>query len=297
MKKMFCFFFLFLFTVSAWPVTSYETLAKKAANHYENRAWRESLAIYDLMLDMKPRVTDVYIQAILASSLLEDNSSVMKYVEGSEKNGIPLEDIFKGVDAKARRMSNSGIYENMLRLIKEKQPWFSKLVNNYLLNFYQFRNDASKTLIIADELLVSSPDNVEYLKAKANAFFILGNDSSAITIYKNILTVEATDFDAASFLGNFYAQQGMDKLRSIDEDFGKISSPTRMQYHDFREQKREVIANEIDSAKIYLNLAFQQKKTPYLQEVITQLESLSDRLSYPAGKTNVFSRIKKSKQE
>ena len=213
-------FFLFCsIAFSAFAEMPYRTVLRKADDHFANKEWQEAVTMYDVLLERRPGRVKTYVDAVVASAMMNDSSSIMQYVVRSEMQGLSLDSLFTGIDVLSRSIGQSGIYEQVLLLVKEQQPWFTRVTNNYLLGYYVFRHDAEKILAVADELLSVMPGQINYLKAKADALLLLGNDTAAVEVQKTILDIDSLNFDANLFLGSYYAIKGQEKLKSIDQQY------------------------------------------------------------------------------
>ena len=249
-------FFLFCsIAFSVFAEMPYRTVLRKADDHFVNREWQEAVAMYDVLLERRPGRVKTYVDAVVASAMMNDSSSIMQYVVRSEMQGLSLDSLFTGIDVLSRSIGQSGIYEQVLLLVKEQQPWFTRVTNNYLLGYYVFRHDAEKILAVADELLSVMPGQINYLKAKADALLLLGNDTAAVEVQKTILDIDSLNFDANLFLGSYYAIKGQEKLKSIDQQYLEDSNGLSISASVYKEEKRQVIDDDIACAKKYFTIA------------------------------------------
>ena len=289
-------FFLFCsIAFSAFAEMPYRTVLRKADDHFVNREWQESVAMYDVLLERRPGRVKTYVDAVVASAMMNDSSSIMQYVVRSEMQGLSLDSLFTGIDVLSRSIGQSGIYEQVLLLVKEQQPWFTRVTNNYLLGYYVFRHDAEKILAVADELLSVMPGQINYLKAKADALLLLGNDTVAVEVQKTILDIDSLNFDANLFLGSYYAIKGQEKLKSIDQQYLEDSNGLSISASVYKEEKRQVIDDDIACAKKYFTIAARVRSNKYLSEQLSMLSGLSDELPQSSGVIRPF--LKRLKQE
>lgn len=231
-------FFLFCsIAFSVFAEMPYRTVLRKADDHFANREWQEAVTMYDVLLERRPGRVKTYVDAVVASAMMNDSSSIMQYVVRSEMQGLSLDSLFTGIDVLSRSIGQSGIYEQVLLLVKEQQPWFTRVTNNYLLGYYVFRHDAEKILAVADELLSVMPGQINYLKAKADALLLLGNDTAAVEVQKTILDIDSLNFDATLFLGSYYAIKGQEKLKSIDQQYLEDSNGLSISASVYKEEK------------------------------------------------------------
>lgn len=279
----------------ALGVMPYRTVLRKADDHFVNAEWRDALALYDTLLERRPGRVKTYVDAVVASAMLGDSTAIMRYVVRSEMQGLSLDSLFSGIDVLSRSIGQTGAYEQVLLLVKSEQPWFTRVANNYLLGYYEFRRDAEHTLAIADELLAVMPRQVSYLKSKANALLLAGQNDSAAVVQQSILQIDSLDFDANLFLGSYYAVKGEERLDSIDERYletlGRSAQPVLL----YREEKREVLDTDIARARHYFTVAMGIRNNRYLSDQLARLEALTDELPQSGG--TAIPLLKRLKQE
>lgn len=277
---------LFLFCATLlpmWGEQPYRTVLRKADDYFVNAEWRDALAMYDTLLERRPGRVKTYVDAVVASAMLNDSAAIMQYVVRSEMQGLSLDSLFTGIDVLSRSIGQTGVYEQVLLLVKSEQPWFTRVANNYLLGYYEFRRDAVHTLAIADELLAVMPRQVNYLKSKANALLLAGDSEAAVEVQKSILQIDSLDFDANLFLGSYYAVKGQERLDSIDTRYLEEVGQPPVQASYYREAKREVLASDIASARRYFTAAVQRQSNRYLTDQLARLDRLTDELPQLSG--------------
>ncbi len=268
---------------AAWGEQPYRTVLRKADDYFVNAEWRDALAMYDTLLERRPGRVKTYVDAVVASAMLNDSAAIMQYVVRSEMQGLSLDSLFTGIDVLSRSIGQTGVYEQVLLLVKSEQPWFTRVANNYLLGYYEFRRDAVHTLAIADELLAVMPRQVDYLKSKANALLLAGDSEAAVEVQKSILQIDSLDFDANLFLGSYYAVKGQERLDSIDTRYLEEVGQPPVQASYYREAKREVLASDIASARRYFTAAVQRQSNRYLTDQLARLDRLTDELPQLSG--------------
>ncbi|WP_455498722.1 tetratricopeptide repeat protein [Coprobacter sp.] len=270
-----------------------EKLYRKAEAHFNNREWGEALSMYNILLAENPKEVKLYVSSVVAASYLEAPQSIMHYVELSERNGVPLDSLFVGVDALTMKLQKSKMYENMLLLIKREQPWLKKLINTYLIRFYRFRNEAPHIVEISDELLTMFPDDERLLKLKGDALLEQGEDVKSFDCYKQIYRKDSTNRDALIFLGNFIYSRGTEQLKELEMRYDSLPSPTRMQYATYKWEKNKILNTDFREAAYYLEKADKQYTTPYLRKT---LYSIYTRLA-EVGKAEMISNESKSQKK
>lgn len=268
---------------AAWGEQPYRTVLRKADDYFVNAEWRDALAMYDTLLERRPGRVKTYVDAVVASAMLNDSAAIMQYVVRSEMQGLSLDSLFTGIDVLSRSIGQTGVYEQVLLLVKSEQPWFTRVANNYLLGYYEFRRDAVHTLAIADELLAVMPRQVNYLKSKANALLLAGDSEAAVEVQKSILQIDSLDFDANLFLGSYYAVKGQERLDSIDARYLEEAGLPPVQATRYREAKREVLAADIAAARRYFTTAAQTRSNRYLNDQLARLDGLTAELPQLGG--------------
>ena len=114
-------FFLFCsIAFSAFAEMPYRTVLRKADDHFANKEWQEAVTMYDVLLERRPGRVKTYVDAVVASAMMNDSSSIMQYVVRSEMQGLSLDSLFTGIDVLSRSIGQSGIYEQVLLLVKEQ---------------------------------------------------------------------------------------------------------------------------------------------------------------------------------
>ena len=58
--------------------------------------------MYDVLLERRPGRVKTYVDAVVASAMMNDSSSIMQYVVRSEMQGLSLDSLFTGIDVLSR---------------------------------------------------------------------------------------------------------------------------------------------------------------------------------------------------
>ena len=75
--------------------------------------------------------------------------------------------------------------------------------------------------------------------------------------YEKVLMLDGDNLQANIFLGNYFYLQAEKERKKLDDDFKKITSPTRMQYARYRNGLSDVLTNSYSKAKTYLQRVLQ----------------------------------------
>lgn len=260
-------------TCSLYAEVLNEKLYRKAEDHFKNKEWAEALSMYNILLNENTQKVDLYVSSIVAASYQDMPQSVMHYVELSERNGVSLDSLFVGVNTLTKTLRKSGIYEDLLLLVKKEQPWLKNLINTYLIRFYRFRNDAPRIVEISDELLKTTPNDEKLLKLKGDALLEQGENIRSFDCYWQIYEKDSTNRDALIFLGNFIYSRGTEKLKDLEMRYDSLSSPSPRQLAIYREEKKEILDTDFREAAFYLEKAEKQYTTPYLRRTLYAIYS------------------------
>ena len=84
-----------------------------------------------------------------------------------------------------------------------------------------------------------------------------GKEKDAMKTCEKVLMLDANNLQANIFLGNYYYLQAEKDKKKLDDDFKKITSPTRMQYARYRNGLSDVYTTNYSKAKNYLQRVLQ----------------------------------------
>lgn len=196
---------LFNLPVNAQVKSDYNTLAVKAQRFYDFGDWKSALAMYELILMQRPDDTRSYASACISAGMAADSLRQISLMERAEKNAIPIDTLLSAVRSQAIYLSEPNVYIDFLNRVRRAQPWTSRMIDVRLLDFYIFRADNDMVIVTASKLLASTPDNINFLAALANAYSEKGDYTKSMDCYKKILSVDSKNIHALLSLGNYYA--------------------------------------------------------------------------------------------
>lgn len=122
---------------------------------------------------------------------------------------------------------------------------------------YKDKRDYDKAYLFYKEFLQYSPEDVPTLVACAEMQMMRGKENDAVSLYEKALMLNPDNLQANIFLGNYYYLQAERAKNKIEEDYKKITSPTRMQYASYRNGLSKVFSIEYVKAKSYLQKVLQ----------------------------------------
>jgi len=199
--------------------TPYTTLDERAQRAFSHAEWASAAALLDLMLEQRPETPSVYGQAIVSNAMRADTTEQMRLLEKALSNRIPFDSVFSQVKQWSFHIGNFRVYEDFLLQAQEAHPWMKRTVNATLLKFYDFRCNGNKIITCAQAMLDGAPDNVTFLSSLAKGYMLTGCHNEAMQIYRKILQIDPSNYNALLTLGNWLAMHpdGADNGRSYLE--------------------------------------------------------------------------------
>ncbi len=122
---------------------------------------------------------------------------------------------------------------------------------------YKEMRNYDKAYLFYKEFLQRHPKDVPALVYCAEMEMMRGQEKDALKTYEKVLMLDADNLQANIFLGNYYYLQAEKDKKKLEEDYKKITSPTRMQYACYRNGLFDVFTNSYGKAKAYLQRVLQ----------------------------------------
>jgi tetratricopeptide (TPR) repeat protein len=132
----------------------------------------------------------------------------------------------------------------------------SRLINE-LATYYKKKRNYDKAYLFYKEYLQRYPEDVPALVSCAEMEMMRGKEKDALKTYEKVLSLDADNLQANIFLGNYYYLQAEKDKKKLDDDFKKITSPTRMQYARYRNGLSGIFTTNYSKAKTYLQRVLQ----------------------------------------
>lgn len=126
-----------------------------------------------------------------------------------------------------------------------------RLADVLAVHYKEMRN-YDKAYLFYKEFLQRHPEDVPALVSCAEMEMMRGKEKDALKTYEKVLMLDADNLQANIFLGNYYYLQAEKDKKKLEEDYKKITSPTRMQYARYRNGLSDVFTNSYGKAKAYL---------------------------------------------
>lgn len=220
----------------------YSKIESRASRFFNQQEWASASAMYDLMIDRKPSVCENYGYAIVSAGMRNDTLAQISLMDRSLNSHVPLDSLFQSVKEVSFSIGESSLYEDFLIRIKAQHQWLARGVDNYLLEYYVFRNNAPQVIKYSRSMLDGASDNIKFLTYLANGLMQEGQTAEAIETYEKIININPDDYNALLQVANYF----------------QLTATT--------DKSRKTALN-------YFERAQKIKSTPYIEKAISQLRN------------------------
>lgn len=117
---------------------------------------------------------------------------------------------------------------------------------------YKKNRNYDKAYLFYRELLQKQPDHIDYLVSCAEMQVGRGHEKEAVGIYEQILQLDGDNLAANIFLGNYYYLMAEKEKEQLENDYKKLSAPTKMQYANYRDKMSQLFSNAYRRARVSL---------------------------------------------
>lgn len=157
--------------------------------------------------------------------------------------------------------------------VDKNSPVCPKLANEMAAAFKKNRN-YDKAYLFYKELLQKDPGNVSYLEACAEMQVCRGQEKDALRIYEQLLKIDSDNLAANIFLGNYYFLMGEQEKKKMENEYKKISSPTKMQYARYRDGLFRLLSTEYEKARVSLQKVVQKFPSTEAKKTLDKILSI-----------------------
>ncbi|MDE6396885.1 MAG: hypothetical protein K2K84_06415 [Muribaculaceae bacterium] len=185
--------------------SEFDRLERKASLFFSNAEWRNANAMYVLMLEQRPDDRAVYSRAIVSNIMAGDTARALKLIPLAMSNLIPIDTVLTEVQQTSFSIGRGELYEHFLLKTRETYPWYSRVVNNYLLAYYDFRSNGPELVRYASMMLEGLPSDLRLLRLLARGQMLSGRTDSAVKTWNRIIDLYPDNYDTLLDLANFYA--------------------------------------------------------------------------------------------
>ncbi len=188
--------------------TDYERLEGKAVRFFDNGEWASANAMYLLMLEQQPRRVSTYGNAVVADIMAGDTAQALAMVPRAMSYEVPLDTLLHHVRQTSFSIGRGDLYEHFLLDIKGAYPWLSRVADNYLMQYYAFRQNGPELIKYAETMLAGLPDNLGFLRMLAHGRMLDGDSTGAETAWLRAVALYPRDYDTVLDLANYFDASG-----------------------------------------------------------------------------------------
>lgn len=193
---------------AATPSRSLTDLGKKAERFFDQKEWASASAMYSLMIDQRPDSARLYGPAVVAAGMRRDATGQRELLRQALHAKVPLDSLFRYVEASGFGLGRADLYECFLKLAAETEPWMSRKIDAALLDYYSFRRDGAAMVEYSRKLLAGVPDNELFGLRLAEGLLIEGRDSEAAQAFERVLSSHPESLTALLYLGEMALARG-----------------------------------------------------------------------------------------
>lgn len=188
--------------------TGYATTAAKAERFFANAEWPSACAMYILMLEERPDCSSTYSAAVVANTMAGDTAQAIALVPRAMSHGVAFDSLLSGVRDRCFSIGHGDIYEHFLMDIKGHYPWLARVSDNYLMQYYDFRQNGPMLIRYARLMLDGMPENRRFKRMLARGLMLDGRTTEAVATWTDIVEAHPDDYDTLLDLGNYYDATG-----------------------------------------------------------------------------------------
>lgn len=203
MKRIFIVFLTLLSALTSFALDN-ATVRLRADRYFSQNEWPSASAFYTLLLEQDKECTDMFGKAIVSSLMIPDTAAVLRFTNDAIDRHVPFKSLFGTVKSESFSIGLENAYENYLILVKDNYAWMTRTVDNSLMEYYTFRKDGKNMIKYASIMLEGLPESVNFLSILAQGYLLDGQTDKAVETYCKILDIDATNYDALLYLGNYY---------------------------------------------------------------------------------------------
>lgn len=126
-----------------------------------------------------------------------------------------------------------------------------------LATYYKSVRNYDKAYLFYKDFLQYHPEDVPAIVLCAEMQVMRGQEKDAVKMYEKVLKLDANSLQANIFLGNYYYLEAERDKKMLEDEYKKITSPTRMQHARYRNGLSDVFSNNYSKAKDYLQRVLQ----------------------------------------
>lgn len=191
-----------------------KSIERKALQFYDQQEWASASAMYDLIIDGQTPSPSDFGHAIVSAEMQNDTAAAMSLTEKSAARQIDIDSVFHHVRSLSFEQGMTSLYEGYLLQVKHHIPWMRRVADNYLMDYYTFRNNGPMMISYSELMLRGLPNNIKFLSTLARGYMIDNQPEKAVEVYCHILEADPNNYEVMLTLGNYY----LDRYRADTGD-------------------------------------------------------------------------------
>lgn len=148
-----------------------------------------------------------------------------------------------------------------------------------LATYYKKARSYDKAYLFYKELLQKTPNDVNFLAGCAEMEVCRGKETEALRTYERVLELDGNNLAANIFIGNYYYLMAEQEKQKIENDYKKITTPTRMQYGHYRDGLSRVLSTRYGKAREYLQNVIRQFPSTEAQKTLNKIQLIEKELN------------------
>ncbi|MDO5570636.1 MAG: hypothetical protein Q4F97_04125 [Bacteroidales bacterium] len=268
--------FLFILCIfSANGFSQSQTLYQQAADAYNLKKWKSASTLYYILLKDSSEYSPTFIKAIASGILAGDSLSIdksIKLIELQEKN---FDQILKDLSEYSISTKQFDIFPEIIYKLENERPSKKKELTRYVIKYHEFLRQSDDLILFIDTLLVTSPQNPEWLLSKAKAYQLKGESDKSLKLYEQILELSPYHFQSLLYIGNYYYLQTKNKIKDLDDRYKDIKKPNQAQYFQYTKELAQIKNDYLSKSEYYLEKADQVHSNEYLRKILYDIYVLN----------------------
>ena len=244
------------------------SLLRKAEEAFNAGRWKSAGTLYDLYLKDSASYSPAWAYALLADELDGDSISEQRATAIYLDNLVRLDTLLADLRTLCVERRFFDAYEESVSRLRTVLPERRGELLNNLIEYRFFLRDADNALRLAQLGRLEEPDNVDWLRAEAQAWMLLGDEKRVLALYRSIRAYVPNDLDALIFEGNYHYLRGKEAFVQLNADF---FDPKTRSSAAYAERLHQLILSELNPAADLLNRAFAQSDNKYLARTLSDI--------------------------
>lgn len=140
--------------------------------------------------------------------------------------------------------------------------------------YYKGVRNYEKASSYYQELVRIAPGNIDYLSQYAAIEVQRGNQQTALDLYQKVLALDENHLAANIFIGNYWYLKAEQEKKSIESDYKKIPSPTKMQYARYKDGLNRVLLTGYGKARVCLQKVISQFPSTEARKTLDKIQMI-----------------------